>query len=136
MIAINRNPSAKDLKWFGLLVLLFFGILGAVARWRFGAEDAPVRLWIAGAALCLVYYAIPPLRRWLFVGWMYAAYPIGWTISHLLLLIVYYVILTPVGLAMRLAGRDPLDRSPDPAAESYWVRRTPPDSPARYFRQF
>jgi hypothetical protein len=67
---------------------------------------------------------------------MYAAYPIGWTISHLLLLIVYYVILTPVGLAMRLAGRDPLDRSPDPAAESYWVRRTPPDSPARYFRQF
>jgi predicted membrane metal-binding protein len=60
MIAINRNPSAKDLKWFGLLVLLFFGILGAVARWRFGAEDAPVRLWIAGAALCLVYYAIPP----------------------------------------------------------------------------
>ena len=45
----------------------------------------------------------------MFLGWMYAAFPIGWTISHLLLLAVYYFVLTPVGLALRLTGRDPVD---------------------------
>ena len=136
MISINRNPSSRDLKWFGLLVLVFFGVLGAIARWRFDAEVAPLRLWIAGAVLCAVYYAVPPIRRWMFVGWMYAAFPIGWTVSHLLLLIVYYLILTPVGLILRLTGRDLLDRSIDRGAISYWTRREAPEDRARYFRQF
>jgi hypothetical protein len=136
MITINRNPSSRDLRWFGLLLLLFFGLLGALARWRFGAPDTATALWQIGAVLCIVYYAVPPLRRWLFLGWMYAAFPIGWTISHVLLLVVFYLILTPVGLALRLGGHDPLERSFDREAATYWVPRSVKDDPARYFRQF
>jgi hypothetical protein len=136
MIAINRNPSSRDLKWFGLLLLLFFGILGAIARWRFGAETGSLRLWSVGAALCAIYYAAPPLRRGMFLAWMYAAYPLGWTISHLLLLIVYYLILTPIGLLLRVAGRDPMERGFDRQAQSYWVPGSTRADSARYFRQF
>ena len=132
MITINRNPSARDLKWFGLLLLAFFAILGALARWRF---DAPSGATV-GVALSAVYYAAPPIRPWIFVGWMYAAFPIGWTISHLLMLIIYYLILTPLGLMVRLSGRDLLDRRFDPDATSYWSRRPSDRDPSSYFRQF
>lgn len=136
MIQINRNPSRGDLKWFGLLLLLFFGLLGAMARWRFGHEETAGRFWWIGLGLCVLYYAIPPMRRWIFVGWMYFAFPIGWTISHLLLFLVYFLLLTPVGLLLRLSGRDPLERRLEPGAASYWSKRSAAEEPGRYFRQF
>ena len=136
LIEINKNPSKKDLRWFGLLLALFFGILGLVAMLRFDAPPVARGLWIAGGGLALLYYAIPPLRRWMFVGWMVAAFPIGWTISHVLLGVVYYVVMTPIGLVMRLLGRDPLERRFDRDARTYWVEHRPDGEPARYFRQF
>jgi hypothetical protein len=57
-------------------------------------------------------------------------------VSHVVLLLVFAVVVTPVALLLRLLGRDPLERRPDPRAATYWVdRKTEPD-PRRYFRQF
>jgi hypothetical protein len=67
---------------------------------------------------------------------MLAALPIGWTISHLVLGAVYYLVLTPIGLVMRLLGRDPMQRRFDRSAKSYWIERTPRTDPSRHFRQF
>ncbi len=136
LIAINKNPSPNDLKWFGLVLALFFGVLGGVIWWRFGQVSVARGLWIAGAALATVYYALPPVRRAMFVGWMYLAYPIGWTISHVILALTYYVVLTPIGLIMRMFGRDPMHRRLDPQAETYWVQRPAATDSKRYFRQF
>jgi hypothetical protein len=136
MIELNRNPSARDLKWFGLLLLAFFGLLAAMAQWRFGAPSSARLLLAVGAALSAVYYAVPPLRRWIFLAWMFAAFPIGWTISHVLLFVVYFGVLTPVGLVLRVLGKDPLDRAFDRDASSYWIARPRVDDPRRYFRQF
>jgi hypothetical protein len=92
--------------------------------------------WGVGAAGALAIWASRAFGRRLYFGWMYAAMPVGWTISHLVLGLVYYFVLTPVGLAMRLAGNDPMKRKPDPKAESYWIERKPNPDPTRAFRQF
>lgn len=136
MIEINRHPSPRELRWFGALLALFVATLGALGRWRFDAPGVAAGVWGVGAALVLVYFALPPLRRGIYLAWLYAAYPMGWTISHLLLLLVYYAILTPVGLLLRLVGKDPLDRRLDPDAASHWSRRAQHDEVKRYFRQF
>ena len=86
--------------------------------------------------LDLVAYAVPPLRRPLYLGWMYVAFPIGWVISHVVLAIVYYLVFTGTGLVMRLLGRDPLQRRFEPDAQTYWVEHRPGEDLARYFRQF
>jgi hypothetical protein len=52
------------------------------------------------------------------------------------LAMVYYGIFTPIGLGLRLMGRDPLRRRFDPQARSYWVDRRAPADVKRYFRQF
>ena len=53
---------------------------------------------------------------------MCAAFPIGWVVSHALMAAIYYLVITPMAVAMRLLGRDPLDRRFDRDATTYWVR--------------
>jgi len=136
LIEINRDPGRSELRWFGLVLLAFLGVIGAMLRWKFDAPEAARWVWIAGVALAVIYYAVPPLRRPMFVGWMIAAFPIGWTISHVVLAIVYYLVITPIGLVMRLVGYDPMHRRFDRKAASYWKEHDPHGNAARYFRQF
>ena len=80
------------------------------------------------------YYALASLRIPLFRAWMTIFSPIGWIVSHAVLAIVYYGILTPIGLLLRLF-RDPMLRRFDPDAASYWMERESDDDLSRYFRQ-
>jgi hypothetical protein len=136
LLELKLRPSERDLRWFGLIMLLFFGLLATVVWWKSGATGVPGVLVTTGAALCCVYYLVPPLRRLLYVGWMRAVFPIGWVVSHALIGLVYYGILTPVGWALRLSGHDPMHRKLLRNAQTYWVERRDGEEPARYFRQF
>ena len=136
VIAINTNPSRKDLLWFGLLLPVFFAIVGVLVWRRTGSLTSGWVLWAAGGSLSALFAVWPASRRRIYLGWMYAVYPIGWTLSHLLLGVVYFVIMTPIGLALRVLGRDPLERSFDRTATTYWVRHTPVQRIERYVRQF
>ncbi len=133
---VNRNPTARDLRWFGLLLPLFVALVGVIVRWQFGAPSAALGVWSVGGALAVVYWIAPPLRRPILVGWMYAALPIGWTVSHLMIAIVYFGIVTPIGLLSRLVRGDTLHRRPDRNARSYWIRRPRGSGTRRYLRQF
>ncbi len=136
LIDINKNPSPKEIRWFGALLAAFFGCLGIVASKRFGAESAAKLLWLCGAGFGVVYYAVPPLRRPLYLGWIHAAFPIGWVVSHTVLAASYYLVLAPVGLVMRLLGRDPMARRLTPDSTTYWQPHQQPTDKSRYFKQF
>lgn len=136
LIELKTDASKKELAWFGLLLMAFMGLIGLIVWRATGSLYAPRYIWGAGVALAAVYYAVPPLRRPMFLGWMYAAYPIGWVVSHVLLGIIYFAILTPIGLLMRAVGYDPMERRFDRAASTYWVERERNTDPGRYLRQF
>ena len=136
IIEINTDPSKKELRWFGVMLVVFVLAVGALVRWQFDALVAAQRIWIAGGVLSMVYVVAPPLRRWIFVGWIYAAFPIGWTVSHVLLASIYYLVFTPIGLLLRLIKGDPLERQLDPSAASYWRPHESLRDVRRYFRQF
>ena len=75
--------------------------------------------------------------RMVFLGMSYLAWPIGFVVSHIILAAVYYLVLTPVGLVMRLVGYDPMKRRFDRDGSSYWIARDPSGVDSkRYFRQF
>ena len=136
IIEINTTPTPRDLSWFGIVVLAFFGLVGLMAwRWT-GTFSVSFYLWTLAAVLVSAYYAIPTLQRPMFVGWMYATYPLGWVMSHLLMAVVFFGVLTPTGLLMRAVRRDTMDRTFDRNARTYWKRRAQVKDPARYFRQF
>ena len=135
MMEINWNPGRKELRQFGFLCLAFFGGLAAY-HWHKGGWTLGVELLAAVAVTGGVLGAVAPqLLKYVFVGWIVAVFPIGWTISHLLLGFIYFVILTPIGLVLRALGNDPMNRRLDRNAKSYWT--THEQAPvARYFRQF
>jgi hypothetical protein len=136
MIEIKKNPSRKELAWFGLLLLCFCGTIGALLYWKFDVPHVARIVWIAAAAVTLVYYAVPPIRRPIFVGWMYAAFPIGFVISYVLMAVIYYAVITPIGIMMRILGRDSMYRRFDRDAATYWHERRTDEAQDRYFRQF
>ena len=136
LLEINRHPAAKELRWFGVLLAGFVVLAGALARWQIEAPAAALTIWAAGAALAAVYAGVRPLRRWIYLGWLYAAFPIGWTVSHLLLAATYYLVLTPIGLLVRWTRGAPLERTLDRSAPTYWTERRPVRDVRRYFRQF
>jgi len=136
VIEINKNPSRRELLVFGLLLLIFAGIVGGLIWYKFGAPGIAQKVWIVGGVLVAAFYAIPPIRRPLYLGWMYAAFPIGFVVSHVILALIYYLVFTPIGLLLRLFGKDPMSRKIDREAASYWVEHDPHRDPARYFRQF
>ncbi len=130
-----RAPSASDLRWFGAVLLALFGLIGAVVLWRTGSLRAAALLWSVGAAAALVYYALRPLRHPMYRGFMSLVAPIGWVVTHLLLGVVFYGLMLPIGLLLRLFSYDPMRRRLETATESYWTPRKQSRS-ERYFRQY
>ncbi len=135
LIEINLNPSKQELKWFGLILLVFFALVGGIVWWTAMAPRAASAIVGFGAVLCVAYYAVAPLRLPMYLGWMHLVFPIGWVLSHLLFGAIYFLMVTPVGLSMRLIGHDPLRRHRPSNAVSYWMKR-PAADPDRYFKQF
>ncbi len=136
LVEINKNPSPRELRWFGLILVAFCGLMSGLlyAKFRW-----PVAAWIPGGvaiAVAAVYYALPALRRPIYLGWMYAFLPLGMVMSFLLLMAIYFLVFTPIGLVMRLMGRDRIPRRFDRQAATYWVKRPPARPPESYFRQF
>lgn len=136
LIEVNKNPTKNDLRWFGVIVLAFWGLLGGVLIWRFQAWSGVVMLWIPAIVVTGIYYAVPALRKPLFLGWMYAVFPIGWMISFLIMTVTFYLILAPCGMLLRLFRVKLFDPQPDPKATSYWVPHESAADHRRYFQQF
>jgi hypothetical protein len=67
---------------------------------------------------------------------MVLAFPIGWTVSHLLLGSIFYGVITPIGLLLRASGHDPMMRKFDRNASSYWIDHRTGGDPTSYLRQF
>lgn len=136
MIKIDRNPPGKQLALFAVLWVLFVGTFGVLAWAKWGMSGLAYGLWGAAVGVPLVGAVYRPFLRWVYVGMAYAAFPIGYVLSHVLLGVIYYLLITPIGLLLRLFGKDPMSRQLDPGAESYWLERKPVDSAERYFKQY
>src|SRR3954454_18796501 len=114
MLDINWNPSRRDLRQFGLLWLpLFAGVLGYLAFRRRGLDVVPVAIWGTAAVVALIAAVAPDRLKPLVVTWMAASYPIGWTISHLVLGVTYFGFFTVLGFVFRAGWYYSLQR-PDP----------------------
>jgi len=136
VLDVNWNPADKQLRQFALLLALLLAGLAGWLAWK----SHPVA-WAAGAGAAAVASGVlgvfrPGLMRVVYVGWMAAVFPIGWLVSHLLLAAIYYLVITPIGVMMRVCGYDPMQRRWDRQAPTYWKPRRDVDDPKRYFKQY
>jgi hypothetical protein len=134
LIRINVNPSGRQLAVFAAAWLVFLGCIGA-ENWHHGRQAAAGILWTLACLVPLVGLFSRAALRFVFVGLSYATRPIGIVVSFVVLALVYYLALTPIGWAMRLLRHDPLSRRFEPDAGSYWNPRDAKKPIESYFNQ-
>ena len=134
LMEINWQPGERQLRQFGLLCLVLFPLLG----WWWGGGRLPAITIPGGVGLLLAAVGIlrPIWLRPLFVALCLLAWPIGLIVGELALLLVYYGVITPLGLLRRACGRDGLERGLDREAASYWQPKRRPNDRRSYGRQW
>lgn len=127
----NWHPQPRQLRQFAAVALVAFPL----AAWWWHAATAGWSLAGFGMAWAVLGLIHPLAIRPLYLALSAVALPIGWVLGEILLALVYYGLFAPLGLAMRLAGRDPLQRRLAPEAETYWQPKKQPAGPGSYLRQ-
>jgi hypothetical protein len=133
---IERIDTSPAHVWkFGLL----FGLIGALATGYLLYRGSDAWVWTASAAVFFVLtgLAAQPVLKPLYIAWMAFAFILGWINTRLLLGVFFYLMVTPIGLLLRLTGKDLLDKKIDRPAKTYWKKREKKEfEPSRYERLF
>lgn len=122
---MQKQMPPSQLRRFGLLV---GGIFTLIGLWPLVFRAAGPRLWalVAGGLLILPALVWPAGLGPIYRGWMMIGHALGWVNTRLLLGLVFYGLITPMGLVRRvLLGKDSMRRRFEPHAESYRVPRQP-----------
>jgi len=128
------QADRTELRNSGLIV---GGIFGAIGLWPAVIRGGNARLWMVGLAAVLILLALmaprvlAPAHR----AWMALGRALGWVNTRVVLGLIFFGMITPIGLVFRLTGRDAMQRAFDPNATTYRVPRIPRPG-AHMMRQF
>jgi hypothetical protein len=117
----TTTPSDRSFGWTFTGVFL---IVGWLVPWCLALAAST-----AAVTVLRPHWLGPSKRVWMKFGEL-----LHRVVSPVVLGLIYFAVFTPVGLVMRLAGRDAMHRRSDPGLQSYWVRRDPPGPPENSFR--
>ena len=109
----------KGLRDFGLITGgLFALIFGLLLPWKFEWQW-PIWPWVLFGLLAVLAFAAPMWLNPVYRVWMRIGHMIGSVISRIILGLVFFLVVTPLGLMMRATGKDPMNRRFDPSLPSY-----------------
>src|SRR3989442_10386923 len=102
---IPFQPAPRTLRQFAAAWLVFFLVLARYQYFTRGHHTAGFVL--GGAALVVGTLGLikPGAVRWIFIGWMVLAFPIGWLVSQVLLAVLFFLVLTPLAVMFLWCGR-------------------------------
>lgn len=133
MLTPTWYPSVRQLRQFALIALPGFGLIGSLAL-RAGGRNTAMVFWTLGVVICLMGLVSPLSVRPIYALMIAITLPIGWLVSNVLLMAIFYVFMTGLGLIFRLIGRDAL-RVRKPSGDSYWMDCPQSADAAGYYRQ-
>jgi hypothetical protein len=120
-------------------MIVGFGIIGGILYYK--ATKDPKYLntaygcWIFGAIAGLLGLSKTKIALPVYWAWMAIAFVMGNIMSRILVALFYYLMITPIGLIMRLTGRDKLQLKAK-GKDSYWLDIKPVTDKDGYERQF
>lgn len=129
------HTDTATLRKFGLVVGGVFLALGGFFLWL-QKGIGPWLFW-PGVPLVVLGALLPRSLRPVYIAWMSLAFVLGFIVAHVILTLFFYLMVAPIGLITRLAGKDFLSLKLARRATSYWLpREDKPKSAADYERQF
>ncbi len=137
MVDINWKPSDKALRQFGLVILIGFGVIGAILFFK-GKRGVAEVMWVVSGAVAAVALILPRASLPFYWVWMGIGLVLGRISSFLVLSVIFYLIFTPIAIGMRLFGRDSLrmKKSSYPNPDSYFLDHPKMTDKTNYERLF
>jgi len=130
----NLKFGKMDLKKFGITMGVAFLAVSILFFLRQKHGGAVSSLLIS-SVFFITGLILPILLKPIYIIWMRFAFILSWVNTRIILIILFYLVFAPIGLAMRLFKVDLLERSKK--KESYWKKKEKPDfNPSNYERQF
>lgn len=111
----------SEARKFGITLGIALGALGGLFLWR----DKAVYRYFFGVSGLLIVLALAsprsliPFQR----GWTRLGEGLGWVMTRVILITLFYALVTPLALVARLLGKDFLDMRFDRRADSYWIAK-------------
>lgn len=139
---VNWNPDTMARRTFAKSLVIGFPCLALVLLlagyfagkgWNFGPS---FKLGGIGAAAGVLFYTAPGIARPFYVVWYAVACCIGLVVGNIVLALIFYLLVTGIGLIKRLGGNPPIRKTPDRQAKTYWIDAPPAPEAKRYFSQF
>ena len=115
--------SVKSLKKFGLTVgfafILFF-VLASYLNWNLTVRYI---FLAAGFLLTTLGFIFPSKLGVVYKVWMGFAFVLGWLVSRIILTVLFFIVLFPVGLIAKIFGKKFLEDKMDRNSVSYWIKK-------------
>ena len=123
MMGNKKDINTKQLRLFGLIV---GGIFAFIGLWPmlFRGEDPHLWSLVIGVLLAILAIILPRSLSRIYQIWIIIGNALGWVNTRVILALGFYGIFTPMGLALRLLGKDPMRRKFDPTTNTYRVLRS------------
>lgn len=128
------DPGKKTLKKFGVTMGIAFLVISGLFLFRQKHTVAVYGLAVS-CAFFITGSLLPALLKPVYIIWMRFAFILGWINTRIILIVIFYLVFTPVGLLMRLLRIDPLKRRGKCA--TYWEEKEKIDfNISNYERRF
>lgn len=127
---VTRTPSDRN---FGLTMA---AVLVLYSAYAFAHGRRSVGLMLAAVVIGALAVVRPRTLHLPNVLWTRLGVLLERIVNPIVLGIVFALVITPLALVMRIAGRDPLRRRIDRDATSYWIARADPPTSDSWPRQF
>lgn len=129
---LDRSPRA--LRKFGFTVGGALAVLAVVSELRHG--HAGLILFALAGLVPLAGWLAPRFLTRFFVVWMTFAIVLGWIITRIILTVLFFCVLTPIGMLQRLFGKSPIKLVIQKSRATYWQARLERPVHLDYERQF
>ncbi|MEB3308757.1 MAG: SxtJ family membrane protein [Snowella sp.] len=117
----QKKLTTKELREFGLLMAGFIAVLFGVIIPLLRAHSLPALPWIIAGIFIILAFLLPKSLEPIYQIWMKIGFVLGWLNNRIILSFVFFVILTPMALMMKVIKRDTMARGFDLQAETYRV---------------
>jgi len=127
--------SARILRQFAGLWLLIFGGLACWHGLFRGSLTTGYVLGFLAVTVGVLGLLNPQAVQPIYKGGIALTYPIGWVVSNVLMIGLFCLVVTPLGLLLKLLQRDVLCLRHNPGLQTYWTKKPNPTNMAGYYRQ-
>tara|TARA_Y100000739_G_C20351946_1_gene348178 strand:+ start:119 stop:532 length:414 start_codon:yes stop_codon:yes gene_type:complete len=129
------KTSKKDIRNFGITIGTVLLIIAGLLFYK-EKDSFQIFIYLSGSfsGLGIIF---PVLLRPIYISWMIFSIVLGWFMTRLILSLIFYLVITPIGLILKIIGKDLLELKKQEVNESFWnLRNSEFQQNQNYEKQF